>query len=302
VEPRPLRLLEPDAAGQVDVAALNVDIPAATLADPRTPRWVAKPTVAYLWARTVRCKACRATIPLLKTRWLCRTAANRVRLLIEPNKHRDGVDFVVDTNVPIQGSSAAARRAADKRLGYGTMSRGGAKCPCCPVRMTMEEIRFEGQAKRLGVMMTAVSVDAANGKEFRRPTEHEIAVAEISDADLKAAYAEVPFGMPIEPTPKGGGGVARAFSVGGYGLTRWADLSSLRHWRTTPKGQNLDFGQLRARPQKPRIWEATKETGRDHWFKWRERCGRRRPYSGITIGRERVRRAGMDWRRQLVGN
>jgi hypothetical protein len=37
------------------------------------PRWIAKPTVAYLWARTVTCKNCRATIPLLKTRWLCKT-------------------------------------------------------------------------------------------------------------------------------------------------------------------------------------------------------------------------------------
>ncbi len=31
-----------------------------------------KPTVAYLWARTVTCKNCRTTIPLLKTRWLCK--------------------------------------------------------------------------------------------------------------------------------------------------------------------------------------------------------------------------------------
>ena len=29
-----------------------------------------KPTVAYLWARTVKCKNCRATMPLLKTKWL----------------------------------------------------------------------------------------------------------------------------------------------------------------------------------------------------------------------------------------
>ena len=50
VELRPLRLLKRDGAGQVDVAALNAEIPAAALADPRTPRWVAKPTVAYLWA------------------------------------------------------------------------------------------------------------------------------------------------------------------------------------------------------------------------------------------------------------
>jgi putative DNA methylase len=36
-----------------------------------------KPTVAYLWARTITCKNCRATVPLLKTRWLCKKDKNR---------------------------------------------------------------------------------------------------------------------------------------------------------------------------------------------------------------------------------
>ena len=40
-----------------------------------------KPTVAYLWARTVTCKNCRATIPLLKTRWLCKKDNKRVVLM-----------------------------------------------------------------------------------------------------------------------------------------------------------------------------------------------------------------------------
>ena len=66
-EPRPLTLLSPDVDGDTDVSSLNSDFGAPWLADPRKPRWVAKPTVAYLWARTVRCKGCRATIPLLKT-------------------------------------------------------------------------------------------------------------------------------------------------------------------------------------------------------------------------------------------
>ena len=35
-------------------------------------------------------------------------------------------------------------------------------------------------------------------------------------------------GLPTEPTPKGGGGAARAFSVGGYGLLRWCDLFTSR--------------------------------------------------------------------------
>ncbi len=62
-EARPLTLLSPDADGETDVRSLNTEFDAAWLEDRRKPRWVAEPTVAYLWARTVRCKGCRATIP-----------------------------------------------------------------------------------------------------------------------------------------------------------------------------------------------------------------------------------------------
>ena len=36
------------------------------------------------------------------------------------------------------------------------MSRSGARCPCCPTIMLMEDIRLEGRAGRLGATMTAV--------------------------------------------------------------------------------------------------------------------------------------------------
>src|SRR6266849_200852 len=52
-----------------------------------------KPTVAYLWARTVTCKNCRATVPLLKTRWLCKKDSKRVLLLVEPKADGTGVSF-----------------------------------------------------------------------------------------------------------------------------------------------------------------------------------------------------------------
>ena len=58
--------------GTPDIDALNAEFSEDYLADKRNPRWVAKPTVAYLWARTVKCKNCRATIPLLKTRGCAR--------------------------------------------------------------------------------------------------------------------------------------------------------------------------------------------------------------------------------------
>jgi putative DNA methylase len=80
-ETRPLQLLELDANGNADVESVNADFDAVYLKDPRNPRGVPKPSVAYLWARTVRCKGCRATIPLLKTRWLVKKDRKRVLLV-----------------------------------------------------------------------------------------------------------------------------------------------------------------------------------------------------------------------------
>jgi adenine-specific DNA methylase len=218
-------LLHPDTAGMVNAAPLNADMSAADLADPRKPRWIATPTVAYLWARTVRCKSCRATIPLLKTRRLCKRDSKRVRLVMEPNAMQDGAAFRVESEVAVQGASNAARRAADKVLGGGTMSRAGAKCPCCPAQMTMEEIRFEGQAKRLGAVMTAVVVDGPGGKEYRDPTAHELAIASVTESELTVAFADVPFGRPTEPLPRK---EAPGIRVPLYGFTQWCDLFSSR--------------------------------------------------------------------------
>ena len=88
-----------------------------------------KPTVAYLWARTVTCKNCRATVPLLKTRWLCKKDNKRVLLTMEPKADGTGVSFGVQTDVPVVGGNSAQRREHDKRIGAGTMSRSGATCP-----------------------------------------------------------------------------------------------------------------------------------------------------------------------------
>lgn len=137
-------------------------------------RWVAKPTVAYLWARTVTCKNCRATVRLLKTRWLCKKADKRVVLTMVPNKDKTGVVFGVGTDVPVRGGNAAQRREHDRKIGGGTMSRSGATCPCCGVIQTMDDIRYQGKLGKLGAVMTAVVVDGQKGKEYRLATHEEI--------------------------------------------------------------------------------------------------------------------------------
>jgi len=228
-ERQSMRLVPTNKDGVADVSALNRDFSKDYLESKANPRWVAKPTVAYLWARSVACKNCRAVIPLLKTRWLCRKNEKRVVLTMSPKSDGTGVAFDIDGRVESKGGNAAQKREHDKRVGAGTMSRAGAKCPCCPSIMTMEDIRLEGQAGRLGTVLTAVVVESPLGKAYRLPTSEELGSATPEEAILQRTFADIPFGIPTEPSPKGGGaGAGRAFSVQGYGLMTWRDLFTSR--------------------------------------------------------------------------
>lgn len=191
-----------------------------------------KPTVAYLWARTVKCKNCRAEIPLLKTRWLCKKDDKRVLLTMKPKKDKSAVEFAIQKDVPVLGGNPAQRREHDKKVGQGTMSRSGAWCPVCgqpgTVAMGLEDIRQEGLAGRLNTVMTAVVVDGPNRKEYRLPALEEVGRAAEAEKELNRVFAEIPFGLPQEPTPKGGSGASRAFSVDGYGFDKWSTLFTPR--------------------------------------------------------------------------
>src|SRR5215471_4428437 len=112
-ERQPMCLVPLKEDGTPDIDALNAEFGNEYLAVKSNPRWVAKPTVAYLWARTVKCKNCRTTVPLLKTRWLCKKDNKRVLLTMESKA--DGIDvrFGVQTDVPVVGGNAAQRREYD---------------------------------------------------------------------------------------------------------------------------------------------------------------------------------------------
>lgn len=221
----PLKLVPVNDAGEPQVDVLNAGFDAAYLDNPANPRWVAKPTVAYLWARTVSCKACRATVPLLKTRWLAKKDNKRVLLTMQPREDKSGVEFGIDANPPVKGGNAAQKREHDKRLGAGTMSRAGVTCPCCGTIMTMEDLRLEGRAGRVGMVMTAVVVEGPEGKEYRLPTAHEIAMAEAACEEIERVFAEVPFGVPTERLA---GADALGFRVPLYGLDEWHKLFTPR--------------------------------------------------------------------------
>jgi len=197
-ERQPMRLVPLKNDGTPDIDSLNAEFSEEYLADKRNPRWVAKPTVAYLWARTVKCKNCRATVPLLKTRWLCKKDSKRVLLTMEPAADKMGVVFGVDADVPVKGGNGAQKREHDKRIGLGAMSRAGAQCPCCGVINTMEDLKLEGKARRLGALPTAVVVNGPRGKEYRLPTKLEIQCAEDAKHGTASAFANVPYSLPSE--------------------------------------------------------------------------------------------------------
>ena len=219
------QLLELDEDGSVSVAALNAKFDAKYLAARANPRWIAKPVVAYLWARTVRCAACRAEIPLLKTRWLCRKGKKRVRLTMEPGDASDAVVFDVEANVPMGAGSAAARREHDRQLGAGTMSRTGVTCPTCDAVMPMAELRREGSGGRLGTRLTAVVVDGQQGKEYRLPMEEEVRAASATTDEISSLYADIPFDLPDDPTPDEG---SLGIRTTRYGLATWHSLFTNR--------------------------------------------------------------------------
>ena len=224
-----LHLVPLDQEGRANVAALNAEFDEGYLVDKQNPRWVAKPTVAYLWARTVTCKNCRATVPLLKTRWLCKKDNKRVLLTMDSNGNKSGVVFEVQADVPAMGANTAARREHDKRIGAGTMSRSGAQCPCCPTIMETEDIRLEGRTGRLGMVMTAVVVDGQNGKEYRLPTDLELEVAADAERHVPNVFSDIPFGIPTEPLPSK---EALGFRVPLYGLDQWHKLFTQRQLLT----------------------------------------------------------------------
>lgn len=197
-EPQPLKLVPLNDDGTPDAEALNSEFSEEYLKDKRNPRWVVKPTVAYLWARTVECKNCRASVPLLKTRWLCKKSNKRVLLTMEPAADKAGVEFGVQSDVPVRGGNAVQRRQYDQEIGAGTMSRSGVKCPCCGTIMTMADIRVEGKAGRLGMVATAVVTESPKDKEYRLPTEHEIDCAGRAEANLERVFSDIPFGLPTE--------------------------------------------------------------------------------------------------------
>jgi hypothetical protein len=124
-------------------------------------------------------------------------------------------------------------------LTKGTMNRAGVWSPCTGrpgvIALTMEDIRRQGQQGLLGTQMTVVAVEAKakvgnkTFKRYRLPTLQENQVADVQPEELAEVFSDLPFGIPDEPLPQGGGsGAGRAFSLPKYGFKKWRDIFTPR--------------------------------------------------------------------------
>ena len=209
-----------------------------------------KPTIAYLWARTIPCqdrKDCGGMIPLLKTLWICKKGEKTLKDTPENRKRPDFLRLKRTKNQTkvIINSKRALKLCPDretKRVRFEvfapknaddvdkpTKSGSNATCPFCDAQQPADYIKRCGHEGELSEQMTAVVYKEEYGKEYRLPTAEEISAAEIPEEVLKAVADQIPHGIPGEALPQSNtSGAGRAISPPLYGFQKWSDLFTER--------------------------------------------------------------------------
>ncbi|NMB74979.1 MAG: DUF1156 domain-containing protein [Myxococcales bacterium] len=158
---------------------------------PYFPRPDGKSPIAYFWARTVPCQdpKCGATVPLIKTLWLCTKKGKERALRLKPNAKKRRVEFEVFSP------------SNKNEVGAGTVANAKAFCPFHdqPLPLTAQYIKNCGKAGKMGAQLTAVCVEGKSGKEYRNATPEETEAATKAERDMPALMAQLPGGPLHEP-------------------------------------------------------------------------------------------------------
>ncbi len=210
-----------------------------------------EPTVAYLWARTVRDIQTEGRIPILKTFTLCRKKGKRIALLPVPDTTKKAVTFKLLTEEhlstperrdrvieehPFLKTWGITAGTLEDFLKKGTKNDAGVWSPFEKGRpdllaLTMPEIREQGRRGLMGIQMTAVCVEATvpgkkkTEKQYRLPTEEELLSADVQVEEIEESFSDIPYGVIDEPLPPQG---SLGFRVQLYGFVNWRQLFTPR--------------------------------------------------------------------------
>ena len=203
-----------------------------------------KPTVAYLWTRTVPCQdpQCGGTVPLLKTLWVCKkpektlpdTPENRERpdfLRLKKTKNQTKVIINAKRALKLFPDKATKQVCFEivapkdnSEVDKPTMSGTSATCPFCGVQQPKTYIKRCGQEGKLKAQMTTVIYQETYGKEYRAPTSVDMSASEIPTEALEAISNQIPHGILDEPLPSKERHRAVGSQLPDYGFQTWSDL------------------------------------------------------------------------------
>ena len=181
---------------------------------PFYPRQEGEKIFAYVWSRTVACPATGKPVPLSPNWWLQKGGDTvAVRLVCE--KDRAACRFEI-----VKGNRAAAARPDD-----GTIRRGTAVSPWTGEVIDGDYIKAEAQAGRMGQQLYALGIQTDKGKDFRTPTEEDLAAVRRAEEELGAVLPkwEAKGLLPTEERY-----IGPADRSANYGMIRWVDVFSPR--------------------------------------------------------------------------
>ncbi len=168
--------------------------------------------IAWIWARTVTCPnpACGIEMPLVRSWWLGKRkgrAAYVVPSVIDDPARPSGQRVAYGIG---HGTNDAPTAAKD-----GTVSgRRGAVCIACDAAASMDYLRGEGRANRLGKHLIAVVADGVRERTYLAPSDAHVTAAEVERPD-----DTVSGDLGYDP---------RAITAPNYGMTSFADLFTNR--------------------------------------------------------------------------
>ncbi len=121
--------------------------------------------ITYIWARTVKCPnpACGCEMPLVKSFALRSKKAPKT--YFKPVIERQN------------GNKLVGFEITDVNPGQGTIKRNKATCAACNEPVTLDYIKKEGQAGRMGNRLCALVVDLGRGKTYVAPTPEQEKIA-----------------------------------------------------------------------------------------------------------------------------
>jgi len=171
--------------------------------------------IAWLWARTVTCPnpACGCQMPLVRSFQL--SSKKGKEAWVEPEIDRSQtpptIQFAIKTG---QGKSSE-----------GTVSRKGAQCTACKQPVSLDYVRSEGKAGRIGERLMAIVAEGNRQRIYLSPNKDHQEVASQAEPSWKPEMALVPNSRHITPYI--------------YGITKHSDLFTSRQLTALVTFSNL---------------------------------------------------------------